>query len=74
MQQRRLETVMTHRKMLEKEIEEEEMLLEKGESAVIRTLSHHTNLSDVMIREWSILKSLHQAVNQLWIVSGTLVG
>lgn len=72
-QQRRFVNANSIRKFMEQELNEEEILVEKGEKTLFETLEFYQDLYESKIRELSVMRDLNRAKANLWFANGTLL-
>lgn len=72
-QQRRYANAYSIRKFMEQEINEEEILVEKGQKTLVETLEFYQHLYESKIRELSVMRDLNRAKANLWFANGTLL-
>lgn len=72
-QELRLKTAIEIRRYFEEEVEEEQLLLEKGDRSIYDTLQFYSDLSDARIRELSIINDLNKSIIDLRVAEGTLL-
>ncbi len=70
---KRYEASAKIREYFQLEVEEEQLLLEKGNRSIYDTLQFYTDLSDAKTRELSILTEMNKSLVQLYTVDGSLL-
>jgi outer membrane protein len=69
----RLETALELREYFEQEIEDEQILLEKGDRSIYDSLQYYTDLTDAAVREQTIIADLNKAIIDLYLADGSLL-
>lgn len=69
----RLSTAAEIRSYFQEELEEEQVLLEKGDRSIYDTLQFFSDLYEARVRELTVLTDLNKSLIDLWVLNGTLL-
>jgi outer membrane protein TolC len=72
-QQRRLGAAIATREHFEREIEQEDRRMERGQATLVDTIAFRKEYYDAKVREWEIRMQVDQALLQLGYATGTLL-